>query len=80
MDQLTFTKKTDQSIGLSADNLANALGISAEELNEALQIPPAQRYIPFTVSGGTRVVYRTHARIKFIQQKSKNRILADCIN
>ncbi|MAC99655.1 MAG: hypothetical protein CMK76_07220 [Pseudomonadales bacterium] len=80
MDQLTFTKKTDQSIGPSAENLANALGISPEELDEALQIPSAQRYIPFTVSGGTRVVYRTHSRIKFIQQKIKNRILADCIN
>jgi RNA-directed DNA polymerase len=79
MEQLTFSKTTDQSIGPSVENLANALGIPTSDLKAALTIDANDRYIPFRVSGGTRVVHRTNPRIKQIQQKIKNRILADCI-
>jgi hypothetical protein len=79
MEQLTFSKTTDQSIGPSVENLANALGIPTSDLKAALTIDANDRYIPFRVSGGTRVVHRTNPRIKQIQQKIKDRILADCI-
>lgn len=55
MDEFAFIKATDQSIS-SLANLAGALQISEQLLQEALSLPEDQRYTPHRPQGGSRLV------------------------
>lgn len=78
MDEFAFIKATDQSIS-SLANLAGALQISEQLLQEALSLPEDQRYTPHRPQGGNRLVYRPHSLIRKIQRKIKKRILVDLV-
>lgn len=78
MDEFSFSKTTNQSISGIA-NLAYALDVSEELIDEALALPSDQRYTPHRPGNGNRLVYRPHPLIRKIQRKIKNRILVDLV-
>lgn len=77
MEEFRFLKNTDNSIS-NHRNVAAALRIDAELLDEALNMPAVQRYTPHLVNGG-RLVYRPNPLIRKIQRKIKKSILAELI-
>lgn len=78
MDELRFLKSVQGSIA-SYQNVATALRIDEALLDEALNMPPAQRYTPHRVSGD-RLVYRPNPLIRKIQRRIKQSILAELIS
>lgn len=77
MDELRFIKSVQGSIA-SQQNVAAALRIDEALLDEALNMPSAQRYTPHRIDGD-RLVYRPNPLIRKIQRRIKQSILAELI-
>lgn len=74
--QYNYGKRTKKSIS-DLDNLLKTLDITELQYQEAMAIPPSDRYLKSTIpksNGSERVVYNPHKHIRRIQRRINKRI------